>query len=254
MQIIDRTQAGGVLAPQSCQYIPRGGKAETRTEPVLRETLLTVTVNGQKAWRIVCLAEHLPELVLGRLLTEGVITAAEDVVRLELRADGTAASELRMAAEAEDEPVLSAGIGVNAKPLPRLESIPWRAEWIFALADRFAEGMPLHEATFATHSALLGSGGRLLFACEDIGRHNALDKAVGFALRNDIPLGGCYLYSSGRIPTDMVSKAIRAGVPILASKAAPTAEAAELARERGLTLICAARRDRMKLLCGRAPE
>ena len=85
------------------------------------------------------------------------------------------------------------------------------------------------------------------FSCEDIGRHNALDKVIGYALRHNIDLHQCMIYSSGRIPTDMTMKAIQAGIPVLSSKASPTSEAIELAREYHLTLICAARRDRMKV-------
>ena len=80
------------------------------------------------------------------------------------------------------------------------------------------------------------------------------DKAVGFALKNRIDLRECLIYYSGRMPIDMASKAIRAGVPILASKGAPTAGAVELARKHDLTLICAARRDRMKQFAGPAPK
>ena len=132
--------------------------------------------------------------------------------------------------------------------------ISWKASQIFDLADRFHAGMPLHGQTFATHSCFLAKDGALLFQCEDIGRHNALDKAIGYALRHEIPLTECMVYSSGRIPTDMAMKAIRAGIPILSSKASPTAEAIELAKEYGLTLVCAARRDRMKLFAGPEPE
>ncbi|MDO5546274.1 MAG: formate dehydrogenase accessory sulfurtransferase FdhD [Eubacteriales bacterium] len=76
-------------------------------------------------------------------------------------------------------------------------------------------------------------------------------KAIGFALRNAIPLGECIVYSSGRIPTDMVMKALRAGIPVLASKAAPTEQASLLAQEYGLTLVCSARRDSMRQYTGR---
>jgi FdhD protein len=106
--------------------------------------------------------------------------------------------------------------------------------------------MPLHSETFATHSCFLAQGEKLLFACEDIGRHNALDKAIGYALRHDIDLKTCIAYSSGRIPTDMVEKVIRAGIPVFASKASPTQEAIALANAYGVTLICGARSDRMK--------
>ena len=71
--------------------------------------------------------------------------------------------------------------------------------------------------------------------------------------RSDVDLKKCVVYSSGRIPTDMASKAIRAGIPVLASKASPSAEAVAMAKEYHLTLVCAARRDRMKLFAGNAP-
>ena len=56
------------------------------------------------------------------------------------------------------------------------------------------------------------------FKAEDIGRHNAVDKAVGYAVLNDIPLSGCMIFTSGRVPVDMVEKVIVAGIPVLVSK------------------------------------
>ena len=79
--------------------------------------------------------------------------------------------------------------------------------------------------------------GRILYQCEDLGRHNALDKAVGCALADGVPLGECVLYTSGRVPVDMVRKAIRAGVPALVSKTMPTVQSVELAEEYGLRLF-----------------
>ena len=111
----------------------------------------------------------------------------------------------------------------------------------------FADGSPLHGITFATHSCILAQKDHILFSCEDIGRHNALDKVIGYALRHNIDLHQCMVYSSGRIPTDMTLKVIHAGIPILSSKASPTSEAIDLAKKYHLTLICAARRDRMKV-------
>ena len=102
------------------------------------------------------------------------------------------------------------------------------------MADAFADGSPLHGITFATHSCILAQKDHILFSCEDIGRHN-------------IDLHQCMVYSSGRIPTDMTLKVIHAGIPILSSKASPTSEAIDLAKKYHLTLICAARRDRMKV-------
>ena len=79
--------------------------------------------------------------------------------------------------------------------------------------------------------------GKILYQCEDLGRHNALDKAVGCALAEGVQLGQCVLYTSGRVPVDMVRKAIRAGVPALVSKTMPTVQSLELAEAYGLKLL-----------------
>ena len=106
-----------------------------------------------------------------------------------------------------------------------------------ALADAMGQGLPLYRATHAVHSCLLLRAGRILYRCEDLGRHNALDKAVGCALTEGVPLAECVLFTSGRVPVDMVRKAIRAGVPALVSKSMPTVQSLELAEEYGLKLF-----------------
>lgn len=133
------------------------------------------------------------------------------------------------------------------QPLKILPSIRYKDSWVFDMADEMAKGMPLHRETWSTHSCFLYQEGKLLFACEDISRHNAVDKVIGYAIRGKIELHKCAIYSSGRVPTDMVEKAIRAGIPILVSKGAPTVDAVELARKYHLTLICSARPDQVKL-------
>lgn len=214
--------------------IRRSGCREMVTEAVLEEHGLKVSVSSGQALEFVCLPQFLPELVAGHLLTEGYIRQAEEVASISIDASGSTGKVILKS-------------GYKPGQLHRAAAPVWEPEWIFALAERFAQGMPVHQQTFATHSCFLAMGEQLLFFCEDIGRHNALDKAVGYAAINGIDLQQCILYSSGRMPVDMVSKAIRAGIPVLASKGAPTAKAVALARQYGLTLICAARQDRMKL-------
>ncbi|MBD9163070.1 MAG: hypothetical protein EGP80_03830 [Blautia wexlerae] len=71
---------------------------------------------------------------------------------------------------------------ITDQPMTPVTPVPWKKQWIFDLADCFANGTPLHRQTWATHSCFLACDGELLFQCEDIGRHNALDKAIGYAL------------------------------------------------------------------------
>ncbi|MDO5336965.1 MAG: formate dehydrogenase accessory sulfurtransferase FdhD [Eubacteriales bacterium] len=228
----------------SYTYIGRDGTICQKEDPVLTEHSLDVYINENLTLNLTCIPEYLYELVLGRLFTEGKIQNAEDVKSLCIcesgrRANAVLARELSLS---------------GCQSLRPVTPIPWKADWIFCLADCFADGMPLHGQTFATHSCFLAQESTLLFQCEDIGRHNALDKVIGYALRNRIDLAQCIVYSSGRIPTDMAHKAICAGIPILASKASPTQAAVELAQQFSLTLVCAARRDRMKLFAGAMPE
>ena len=252
-------------------YIGRDGVREKRSEEVLREHLMEVYINGELTMKLVCIPQDLAELVLGRLLTEGIIRSAADVERILICEYGKTAVVTLIGSEREQTtaktesfvettPTCCTGnhilndLFLMDKSLRPVVPIPWKAAHVFALADRFGEGMPLHAKTWATHSCFLARGEELLFACEDIGRHNALDKVIGYALRSGIPLDECLVYSSGRIPTDMAMKAIRAGIPILCSKASPTREAVALAEKYRLTLICAARRDRMKLYAGELPQ
>ncbi len=230
-----------LLTSTPYQYIGRDGARREESEEVLSEHCMEICINGQTATKQVCIHKFLTELALGYLLTEGFIHSESDVAQIAICEQGAKAEILLKEKPAE------------TRKISPVIPIPWETEHIFSLADRFAAGMPLHQKTFATHSCFLARGSELLFACEDIGRHNALDKAVGHALRRGIDLRQCAIYSSGRIPTDMAMKAIRSGVPILASKASPSQEAVALAQKYNLTLICAARRDRMKLFAGAPP-
>ncbi len=225
------------------QLIGRDGEYREESEPVLKEHLINVRVNEQLTMKLICTPQFLSELILGRLLTEGMICSVNDVKQIYICETGSEASILLknssdLAADAQIHPVTP---------------IPWKASHVFALADCFQEDMPLHKQTRSTHLCFLAQEGKLIFRCEDIGRHNALDKAIGYALLHGIDLTGCMVCSSGRIPTDMVIKAIRARIPVLVSKAAPSREAVNLAEQYALTLICAARQDRMKLFAGTPP-
>ena len=107
---------------------------------------------------------------------------------------------------------------------------------------------PIFRATGGTHvAALLAKDGEKLFRTEDIGRHNAVDKAVGWAVLHDVPLGETAMVVSGRLPVDMVMKALGAGIPVLGSVSAAIAEGAEAAEKGGLTLAGFIRGDRMNI-------
>ena len=191
----------------------------------------------------------LPQLALGRLLTEGWIASADEVEQIAVCAEGAKVQvylrhplPTRRAAAQEVASCctdnIALGSPVELLPLRSVPGLDLQPEWVERLTAAMHAGLPLYRATRAVHSCFVLHEGRILCACEDIGRHNALDKAVGSTLLAGVPLSECVLYTSGRVPMDMVRKAIRAGVPALVSKTMPTVQSLELAAEYGLQFVC----------------
>jgi FdhD protein len=112
-------------------------------------------------------------------------------------------------------------------------------EVLARLPDELRRAQRVFERTGGLHAAgLFSATGDLLVVREDVGRHNAVDKVVGWAVRDDrLPLTGTVLMVSGRASFELVQKAILAGVPVLAAVSAPSSLAAELAEHSGLTLV-----------------
>jgi FdhD protein len=121
-----------------------------------------------------------------------------------------------------------------------------------ALPGRLREAQRVFSATGGLHAAgLFTAAGELLAVREDVGRHNAVDKIVGWAVLQDkLPLTGCALLVSGRASFELVQKAVLAGIPLLAAVSAPSSLAAELAEEAGLTLVGFLRGQSMNVYTG----
>ena len=200
------------------------------------------------------------ELVLGHLFTEGVIGSLDEVGELEalplkVRVELPGEVDFKLLNMSKVD-IITTACGSLSTPVDpgKLEAlmvsseVQVEAEAVWRMVRELNLRGEKYKETGGTHSAMLCSvDGEVISFAEDVGRHNAVDKVIGAALLESVDLGGCALVSSGRQSSEMVLKAARSGVPVVASVAAPLTSGIQVARTTGITLICFVRGRRMNV-------
>jgi len=238
----------------------RGGHLEEVKGEVVREQPLTIHVNGARFLTLLCSPFQLEALVIGYLWMEKVIADPGEIAELSIsEVDGRADVRLTHPVELPTERILTSGCGggITFRIDPRLfsrlhSSLRVRPD---QLASRLQDllGQAVHyRASRGIHGAALTDGERLLAVAEDVGRHNAVDKIKGEALLRGIPTGDRILLSTGRISSEMLLKAARMGVPVVASRTSPTEMAIGLAEQLGVTVVGYLRSGSLNLYAGDA--
>lgn len=240
----------------------RGGRAEEAKTEVVREQPLTIYVNGDRFLTILCSPFQLEALVLGYLWLERVIADPSDIASLAVsevdgRADVTLAHPVTLPAER----ILTSGCGggitfrLDPRLFSRIESpLRVRPDDLWARLKDLMLGAVRYRASRGIHGAGLAARDRLLVLAEDVGRHNAVDKVMGEALLRGISTRDHILLSTGRISSEMLLKAARMKVPIIASRTSPTEMAVALAEQLGVTIVGYLRPDSLNVYSGDAVE
>ena len=228
------------------------------TDVVAIEEPLEIRIGGRPVAVTMRTPGHDEELALGFALSEGL---RPEGARLP---DDLAANTVELDAPGFDPGRLarsfytSSSCGVCGKgaldavavEAPRVESdLRVDAAIVATLPDRLRQAQPAFDATGGIHATgLFDTAGALLCLREDVGRHNAMDKVVGWALRERrLPLVDAVLCVSGRLSFELVQKAAVAGCPTLVAVGAPSSLAVELAADRGVTLCGFVRGGRMNV-------
>ncbi|SJM71027.1 formate dehydrogenase accessory sulfurtransferase FdhD [Gulosibacter sp. 10] len=250
-------------------------RADSGARPV-RETLageepLEIRVNGRPLAVTMRTPGHDFDLVAGNLVSEGFLADARALATMRYCAGKDERGEqtfnvidaavlgLDPDSIAERRVVTTSACGVcgttsidevrRQSRFPAEPSGSIDVDALLALPDRLREAQALFDSTGGLHAAgLFALDGELLCAREDVGRHNAVDKVVGWALREHrLPLRDTVLQVSGRASFELVQKCHLAGIPIMSAVSAPSSLAADLADEVGITLAGFSRGDRVTI-------
>jgi FdhD protein len=213
------------------------------------------------------------ELAQGFLLTEGVVRARDQIAGIRycagavdgentynvldvvVRDPATAALE---AARRTQYTTSSCGVCGKASldavvtttnHDPSDDPVVFSASMVASLPERLRAAQKVFDSTGGLHAAgLFDPSGRTLVVREDVGRHNAVDKVVGWALENDlVPLRGVALCVSGRVSFELTQKATMAGIPVMVAVSAPSSLAVDLAERSGVTIAGFVRGDTMNV-------
>ena len=228
-------------------YGLQGELTEQFEDDLISEYVLLIFVNSRLAYKAVCTPTDLPDLVVGRLITEAGIDPS-DIKTVDVCINGNAAKvtvsngfESGIRSKSFNETLTCCTDNLTLldsnRDLLRIPDTDIDLTGIPALLAVASEDTALHKLTGSSHSALLMYEGKVIYKAEDIGRHNAIDKAVGYLYRNGLQPSKAILYTTGRMPTDMIRKAIRAKIPVLVSRQKPTVEGVKLASDHNLMII-----------------
>lgn len=248
--------------------VVRVKKIDTRTyarkmvkEPVATEAPLNVFVNDKYVITLLATPKLQKELALGWLFTEGVLQSLDEIKEVVKNQDYVKVmtrqpingETLRAVGVTR---ILTSACGLSVSKFLRTISEGGKqmvksdykveATDIIKMVQELDSSM-LYQSTWGVHVAALFEEGKLVAFAEDVGRHNAVDKAVGIAIQSKVKFSRSVLVSSGRQPADMVLKAVNMGIPIIVSIAGPIRSGIIAAEKTGATLVCFVKNQEIKI-------
>jgi len=257
----DKKTEFAIVEKELLRFDLRKGFPEPLRDEVVVEDQIELYISGEHHTTFLCSRSQPEELAVGHLVTEGLIGKHEDITSLEVRRGEVhvnLASKLSIRLQGRAQLILTscgsrglkipARVWMKAKRASADLSFRLNPQTIPKATMELNSRAVTFRRTGGTHAAaLLDDNGEVLAFSEDIGRHNAIDKVIGKAILKGIDLKRTFLASTGRLTSEMVIKAVYAGVPAIVSISAPTDKAIKIAHIAGLTLIGFARGKRFNI-------
>lgn len=208
-------------------------------DTVVREERFTLYLNDNRFIDLVASGENLRELGAGFIICQGLSKTVEQVsvygheIRVTAPIEGSLEREIATTGSVKF---------IRTDPAPVQPGSSVTIPEVFSITRGIVTD--LWRETGGVHCSVLARDGRILARASDVGRHNTVDKVVGYGALHGIDLSSCVIGCTGRQPRDMVIKYAHAGIPIVISRAASTDRGIAAAESLGITLICFSRGDR----------
>lgn len=231
---------------------------EVLKDVIVVEAIINLYINNNLHVIFHCLPSQIKELVIGYLLTNGIIDNIKDILEINI-------SEKNVYVKLSEEKFFNLfkkptllSIFYNSKSIPshileviqkiKFNNIIFNIETILKAVNILNSKSSIFKVSGGTHAAtLIDEKCRVVAFAEDIGRHNAIDKAVGEAAMKNLDFSKLLLASTGRLSSEIVIKAVQMKIPLLVSLSAPTSMGIKIAETFGLTLIGFAREGRFNV-------
>ena len=218
----------------------KNGRPTETKEKVVKDETVTLTINGNISRSMSAIEDSLEEFAVGYLVNENMVKTLKDIKSIEI-------DETKINVEIDDtllktnETVLcsdsAGGWRSKIKEVNPVESdFQVSVHELIDRIEELKENAEIWQATGGTHVAGIVFEDQFVVK-EDVSRHVAVDKVIGYGILNGFDLNKSYVIYSGRMPADMVIKMTRAGVPILASNAAPANSGYNIAKKGNITLV-----------------
>lgn len=229
------------------------GELSEVSDSVAREEPLQITVDGTPVAVVMRTSGYDEDLVTGFMLTEGLVESVAEIRRIDLEQKKNhalvfLADEVVLDHEKLSRNLFSAsscGIcgkasieAIHQQAPPVEAGFTIAAEVILTLPDTLRDAQTTFQSTGGLHAAaLVDQDGKILVLREDVGRHNAIDKAIGWASDENVDFAQTLLQVSGRVSFEVMQKALMVRIPVVSAISAPSSLAVEFADESGQTLI-----------------
>ncbi len=259
----------GAITPEQVSLVrarvyDREGLWTEKAQWVIRERPVTIFLNGKEIVTLLCAGHHLEELAVGFFHGEGFLKTSDDLVKVAVdeaagKVDVTTKADPAMAERLWSKRTITSGCGKGSLfyyALDALLSKPVESDLRVSPAqiiERVEDLNRLSETyrrTHGVHNTALAVPDKIVLFRDDIGRHNAVDMVVGHTFLRKIPLNDKILITTGRLTSEILIKAAKVKIPVLASRNTATTLAIELANSLAITLIGYARAGKLTVYSG----